>query len=50
MGKDFPEHPICPSCGVPMWLVEMSSSPAGVERLYQCKACDHTILLMDGGQ
>lgn len=50
LGKDFPKHPECPSCAVPMWLVEMNSSPEGVECRYQCKACDHTILLTDGGQ
>src|SRR5215510_1140353 len=26
--KDFPKHPICPSCAVPMWLVEMNSIEA----------------------
>jgi len=49
-GKDLPKHPVCPSCAVSMWLVEMNSTHAGVECRYQCKACDHTILLMDGGQ
>ena len=49
-GEDFPEHPVCPSCAVPMWLVEMNSTPAEVEFRYQCKACDRTTLLMDGGQ
>ena len=22
LGKDFPKHPTCPSCAVPMWLVQ----------------------------
>ena len=48
--KDFPKHPTCPSCAVPMWLVEMNSSAAGVECRYQCKACDRTTSLRDGEQ
>ena len=50
VGRDFPKHPMCPSCAVPMWLVEVISRHAGVERRYQCKACDRTILLGEGGQ
>jgi transposase-like protein len=48
MDNDFPKHPICPSCAVPMWLVEINSTPAEVECRYKCKACDRTILLRDG--
>jgi hypothetical protein len=48
LGEDFPKHPKCPSCAVPMWLVEMISTHAGIERRYQCKACDSTISLREG--
>ena len=47
-GKDFPEHPICSSCAVPMWLVEMNSTDAGVQYRYECKVCSRTDLLNEG--
>ena len=48
VSKDFPKHSICPSCAVPMWLVEMDSTQAGLECRYQCKVCDCTTSLRDG--
>jgi hypothetical protein len=43
--KGFPKHPICPSCGVPMWLVQMNSTQPAIEFHYECKVCSHTVLL-----
>ena len=47
-GKDFPNHPICPSCAVPMWLVEMNSIDSGVQYRYECRVCSRTELLSEG--
>jgi hypothetical protein len=32
------EHPICKSCGVAMWLIEMRGSSQ--QYIYECKACN----------
>ena len=45
LDKDSPKHPLCSTCGVSMWLVEMNSNDAGVEYHYECKACSRTGLL-----
>ena len=45
--EDFPKHPKCPSCAVPMWLVEMNSIEAAVQYRYECKVCSHTELLSE---
>ena len=34
-------HPICPTCDVPMWLIEVGySSETEGRRIYQCKVCN----------
>jgi hypothetical protein len=39
-----PDHPICPNCAVPMWMVKIeyyvagSSEPA--RHVFECKVCD----------
>ena len=43
-----PKHPICPTCDVPMWLVEYR--PAGPtdkmpRQVFQCKACGTRVVL-----
>jgi hypothetical protein len=45
--KNFPKHPICPSCAVPMWMVEMYSTSTAVEFYYECKVCSRTELLTE---
>jgi hypothetical protein len=41
---DLEEHrPPCPTCGVPMWLIEIehtSSRPPKTMLTFECKACD----------
>jgi hypothetical protein len=32
------EHPLCKSCGVAMWLIDMRESTK--EYIYECKACN----------
>ena len=41
----FPEHPVCPRCGVPMWLVEMDPSSEKTDYFYECKACEGKLTL-----
>jgi hypothetical protein len=43
----LPKHPECPNCHVPMWLVEIQSSSEKVEYLYECKACENKMSVMD---
>ena len=43
----FPKHPKCPNCHVPMWLVAIESSYEKVEYLYECKACEDKMSVMD---
>ena len=45
--KDFPKHPICPSCAVPMWLVEMNSIEAVGSVLLRVQSLQHTELLSE---
>ena len=42
-------HPICPTCDVPMWLIEVrrSSEDQG-HRIYQCKVCDTKLVVPFG--
>jgi hypothetical protein len=47
LDKDFPKHPVCPTCAVPMWLVEMNSTDAGVEYHYECKVCSQSHLVAE---
>jgi hypothetical protein len=41
---DLEEHrPLCPTCGVPLWLIEIehtSSRPPKTMLTFECKACD----------
>jgi hypothetical protein len=42
-------HPVCPTCGVPMWLTKIMSDPSG-DRLhdryyFECKVCDSLAVL-----
>ena len=37
-GESKVEHPICKSCGVAMWLIEMRRSTK--QYIYECKACN----------
>ena len=41
------KHPVCPTCSVRMWLLEMNVSHGGVDYYYECKACGHTQLLSE---
>ena len=40
--SDQPEplHPLCATCGVPMWLVKIEAMAAGNCLHFECKACD----------
>jgi len=43
-----PEHPICPTCDVPMWLVQ--HRPPGPRdepprQVFQCKVCGSKLVL-----
>jgi hypothetical protein len=46
---DLEEHrPPCPTCGVPMWLIEIehtSSRPPKTMLTFECKACDATAVI-----
>jgi hypothetical protein len=47
-GQTNPKHPICPTCGVPMWLVEYSppkSSDGSPLQTFECKACGSKVTL-----
>jgi len=37
--QNFPQHPICARCDVPMWLSKVRTKPKKVEYFYECKAC-----------
>jgi hypothetical protein len=42
------KHPVCPTCGVPMWLtrIENAVSEMVKDRLhYECKVCDATAIV-----
>jgi rubredoxin len=44
----IPTHPICPTCGVRMWLTRIESAASQMlpERLhYECKVCDAVAML-----
>ena len=43
----FPKHPRCQNCHVPMWLVEIQSSPEKLEYFYECKACEGKMSVTD---
>jgi hypothetical protein len=37
-----PKHPICPTCDVPMWLVEYhtaETTDASPRQVFECKVC-----------
>jgi len=42
--RDRPDWPVCPACGVPLWLAKIVIHPTGRPTqdryFYQCKACD----------
>ncbi len=44
-----PTHPICPTCGVPMWLTRIESAASQMlteeRRHYECKVCDAIAML-----
>lgn len=44
-----PKHPLCPTCGVPMWLVRLDSpvpgDPTKDKLYYECQACEATAVL-----
>lgn len=38
---DGPTHPLCPSCGVPMWLAEVDHlGRYQVRAHFECKECE----------
>ena len=40
-------HPICPACGVPMWLVQIEVETTRLDRethTFECKACGKTVV------
>lgn len=42
-GCEQPDHPLCPTCGVAMWLVEIERFPGSryCDRWhFECKACE----------
>jgi hypothetical protein len=43
----LPEHPVCRSCGLAMWLIEIQSSGATVNYVYECKVCETKTVLAD---
>lgn len=39
------EHPSCPTCGAPMWLVKIQDYPSDTKSdtlFFECKACGAT--------
>ena len=43
----LPEHPVCRGCGLAMWLIEIQSSGATVNYVYECKVCETKTVLAD---
>jgi len=43
LGPPDPEHPICPNCDVPMWMMKVENFGSGDEqrqhRIYECQLC-----------
>ena len=36
-------QPLCPTCGVPMWLIRLSKFEADSDlRTFKCQVCEHT--------
>jgi len=43
-----PKHPICPTCDVPMWLVEhrpAGPTDASPRQVFECKVCGSRVVL-----
>ena len=41
-------HPMCPQCGVPMWMIELehiTAEPPKHLARYECKICDAQMVL-----
>jgi len=38
----LPDHPICDTCDVPMWLQKMDFVGGQIEYRYECPACEAT--------
>ena len=34
------EHPLCPICNVPMWLVKVYLGEIADKQQFECKVCD----------
>ena len=43
--SDYGHHPVCPTCGVPMWLVNAADDPKTRQQMFECKVCDGKALL-----
>lgn len=41
--KDYGRHPVCPTCGVPMWLIGIADDAR--QQMFECKVCDGKALL-----
>jgi hypothetical protein len=46
----LPDHPICATCDVPMWLKKMAFVGAQIEYRYECAACEAKMTLTQAGQ
>lgn len=42
---DRGRHPLCPTCGVPMWLIGVPDNPNAQQQMFECKVCDGKALL-----
>jgi hypothetical protein len=41
--RNLPQHPICPTCDIPMWMTKMNFVGAEIEYRYDCPACEERI-------
>jgi transposase-like protein len=38
------DHPTCPICRVPMWLVKIDLGDIAEQQHFECKVCDKTMM------